>query len=191
MRPRPNVAVLLVSAAVVVAAISWWVGNSTLHADAQPMTDPPTIAAKATSTEPVEPLPSNIPVAPNASLEDEDDGLADEDLWSHISDPANSDLPPDVFNEVTQLGVDLVRTDATGHRRGRWPEYWRHGASARAAECCTDVVIHAAGGFTDPANPDVVNVTVVWGAREARAGSVRVTNVALRRTDEGWSPTHE
>ncbi len=190
MRPRPNVAVLLVSAVVVVAAISWWVGNSALHADAQPVVDSRVMAAKASSTEPVEPLPSTPRITADAPLEDEDDGLGDENLWAHISDPTDSDLPPDLFAQLTQLGVDVFWADATGEGRERWPEYWRSAGSARSGACCADVAIHAAGSFTDPANRDIVNVTVIWEAAQQRIESVRVTHIALSRTDGGWRPVH-
>ena len=186
---RPPVALLLVGAAAVVAAISWWVGNSALHADAQPVSDPPAMDVTANPTEPLGPLPSTTRLAADAPLEEEDDGFGEEDLSAHISDPANSDLPPDLFTELTQLGVDVVRADVTAEGRDRWPEYWRSAASERTGKCCADVVIHAAGGFTDPTNRNVVIVTVIWEATDERMGIVRVSHVALRQADEDWSPT--
>ncbi len=190
MSKRPHVAPLLVSAAAVVAAVSWWVGNSALNADAQPVTEPIVMNAKASSAEPVERPPLTPRIAADAPLEGEDDGLGDEDVWAHISDPANSNLPPDLFMELAQLGIDVVRADATGKGRDRWPGYWSRSASSRARTCCSHVVVHAAGAFTDTTHVTSVRVNVIWtGSRGHRnIQRERVSSVVLIRHQGSWWP---
>lgn len=190
MSRRPLLAPLLLGAAALVAATSWWLSDNPLTAGAQAAAQPPpheTTTDPAVSPLPLTPAPGEEPLGP---MEDRDDGITDDDLWAHISDADNSDVPPDLFAELTELGADVVRADATGMGRDRWPDYWADAASGRADPCCTDIAIHAAGAYTDPTNKDVVHVTVVWTAAPNHAGSSEhVADILLVHDREGWRPT--
>jgi hypothetical protein len=187
MSRRPPFALLGLGAAAAVVAVAWWL-------PAVPMSSE---AAEA----PTESLPQVPPAWPNSGLDGVDDvaedlpalpedhqGLTDEELWAHISDPANSDLPSELFAELSQLGIDYVRADATGEGRDRWPDHWPEGA--RADPCCTDITIHAAGASRDPAMHDLVLVTVVWSSESPTDAAVsrRFSRVALHLDGPIWRP---
>jgi hypothetical protein len=190
MSRRRRVAPLLLGAALVVASASWWLSDNPLPADAHaaPQPSPRDMASDPTSLS-GRPETSTREASP-PPLENDEDGFASTDLWAHISDPANSDLPPDLFAELSALGTDVVRADTTGVGRDRWPGYWAVTASGRADPCCSDMVIHAVGAFPDPGNHDAVRVTVVWSEAGALSNgeSARMADILLTRDHESWLP---
>ncbi len=166
MTSRPPVALLLLSTSAIVAAISWWLSSSPVLAGAPQVPEPRGHVDTHDSAVPFERRQRSGDPEPLMPLED-DDGLGEDELWAQISDPTNSDLPGELFDELTRLGTDVVRADATGRGRERWPEYWNEAPSGRSDPCCDHVVIHGAGAFTDPANHNMVRVAVLWGGHPA------------------------
>lgn len=129
---------------------------------------------------------------PAAALDhdhDHDEGFSSHDLWDHLNDPANSDLPPDLFAQLAQLGADVVRADATGHGRNQWSHHWATD-EGRAQACCTNITVHAAGAYTHPTDPDAVQVTVIWtGTHPGRDNLVEQTSqIHLHPSPNGWRP---
>ncbi len=182
---------LMLGAAALVAAIAWWASPPTVSASASafPARPAPDAATQWPVDEKAEP---GARVA--SPLENVDDGLSNRELWQHISDPAKSNLPRELFAELTQLGVDVVRADATGVDRDRFPDYWAEYPSGRADPCCTAIDVHAAGAYRLSTNRGLVRASVLWTAVESRSRGplVRTTHVLLRNVASGWIPTrHE
>lgn len=95
----------MVGAVAVVAAVIWWTpadGGPAAALSAE--LEPASTAVHALET----PLPGTAagadPATP-AALEDADDGYSDTDLWTHISDPKNSNLPSDLFEVLSEVGA--------------------------------------------------------------------------------------
>lgn len=192
-RPHP-IALLALTAAALVAAAAWWLTDNPLAADAHTARspDPPAELHGPPAADPETDAPPSLADEPLPPLDhDHDEGFSGHDLWDHINDPANSDLPPDLFAELTQLAIDIVRADATGHGRDRWPHHWTNDThDARAEPCCTDIAIHAAGAYTHPTAPDVIEVTVIWTGNHPDQPSLveQTSHVRLQRNAPGWGP---
>lgn len=191
MKDRAPIAVIVLGAIALVAVVTWW-----LPRDADPAAAVvPELEAGSVADATVEAHPTPEPALPvagdvRAPLEEADDGLGAEDLWAHISDPRNSDLPPRVFASLAKLGAEIVRADATGVGRGRWPHYWA--TDARAEPCCRELTVHASGAAKDPVSPGLVRVTVAWSGKGlGAADEARVSTIVLRRGATGWQPVRE
>lgn len=182
---------LVLGAAAVVAAVTWWAPQGSATADAESsQLVPQEVRRPLDHADAPDATESSTPPTPLPPL-GADGGLSSDELFSHLSDPANSDLPPALFTELSELGVDVVRADATGVGRERWPEYWRS-PTGRAAPCCTGVVVHAAGAAAHPSGDGTVHVTVLWTdvatPHQDAAESLLTSFVRLRRTATGWQP---
>ena len=190
MSTRAPIALLVLSAAAAVGAVSWWLSPSSATADA--VADSAMHADEARQrvqrAVQAERSPRGAPLKQLAPLDD-DGGLPDDELFAHLSDPANSDLPPELFAQLTELGVAVVRADATGMGREQWPEYWDRAPGARADHCCSKIVVQAASSSTHPSGDGTVDVVVLWRAAAEPIGNDRVSRVRLQSTTEGWQPT--
>lgn len=91
--PAP-ITLLVLCAAAVVGAISWWLFPSSASNDAE--------SAQLESVDDAR-QPVNLPLTPDAAVSgrpwqvpplDGHGGLADDELFAHLSDLSNSDLPP-------------------------------------------------------------------------------------------------
>lgn len=190
MSTRAPIALVVLGAAAVVGAVNWWlspssatadaVADSAMHADEA--RQPAQRGAQADTSPPGAPLKQLAPL-------NDDGGLANDALFARLSDPANSDLPPALFAELSELGVAVVRADATGIGRQHWPEYWDRASGARADPCCSKIVVQAASAATHPSEDGTVQVTVLWRDAAASIGNDRVSRVRLQLTSEGWQPT--
>lgn len=189
MSTRAPIALLVLCAVAVVGAVNWWLSPSSATADAvaDPVTHvdealpPARRAAHAETSAPSGPLKQLAPL-------DDDGGLANDELFAHLSDPANSDLPPELFAELSKLGAAVVRADATGIGREQWPEYWDRVPAPRADPCCSEIVVHAASATTDLSRDGVAQVMVLWKGGAAPVENERVSFVHLQRTPAGWEP---
>ena len=194
MSTRAPIALLVLGAAAVVGAVNWWVSPSSDTAGAvadsvvhvgEPL-QPAQRAPHAETSTPSAPLKRLAPL-------DDDGGLDNDELFAHLSDPANSDLPPALFAELSQLGVAVVHADATGIGREKWSAYWDHVSGARADPCCSDIEAHAASAATHPSADGTVQVIVVWtdvsSAHRPAPEQEVVSFVRLRSTPSGWEPT--
>lgn len=192
MTRRHPIALLALSAAALVAAAAWWLTDSPLAADAHTRRAPvpPAELRDPPAPTPGADAPPSLVEDPLPPLDhDHDEGFRSHDLWDHINDPTNSDLSPDLFAELTQLAGDIVRADATGHGRDRWPHHWASD-TGRAEPCCTDITIHATGAYTHPTDPDIIEVTVIWtGNHPGQTSLVEQTSqVRLQHGPGGWQP---
>lgn len=187
MSTRAPIALVVLGAAAVVGAVSWWLPPTSATAGA--------VAESVMLVgEPLQPVqraahdePPASPLKRLAPL-DEDGGLVDDELFEHLSDPANSDLPPKLFAELSELGVAIVRADATGIGREQWPEYWAHGSAARATGCCSKIALQAASAATHPSGDGTIQVIVLWADVAAPTENERVSVVRLQHTRSGWEP---
>lgn len=191
MRDRAPIAVVVLGAIALVGVVTWWFPR-----DADPVAavvpvlesgSPPAGVAEDRST-----LQALTPAsrAPLPALEDGDHGLSAEGLWTHFSDPRNSGLEPRLFASLSKLGVAIVRADATGEGRVRWPDYWV--TDARAKPCCREITVHSAGAAKDPVARELARVTVAWSAEGLGAtGQTRISTVVLRRSNTGWQPVRD
>lgn len=190
MRQPTPIAAIVLGAIALVAVVTWWVPrDADPSAAVVPVAESRSARAGASQDQPTPEASTPASRAPQPPLEEADDGLNAEDLWAHISDPRNSDLPPRLFASLAKLGVKVVRADATGAQRDRWPDYWA--TDARAKTCCRRITVHSSGAAKDPVSPDVVRVTVAWSAEDLGDVGARVTTVALRRSSSGWEPVRD
>jgi hypothetical protein len=178
---RHAVAPLALGAVAIVAAAAWWI-----PLDPPSHTEPANGSSAEFAAAPLLLQPgvegAEDEVVPDA-IDDGHDGFDSANLHDYLNDPANSDLPADTFAEVTQLAADIVRADATGQGRDRWPDYWD--TDVRADPCCTAITVLAVGAYTDPSSADAVRVTVVWASE--RHGE-RTTDLLLVRRGQIWQP---
>ena len=189
MSTRAPIALIVLCAAAVVGAVSWWLSASSAFADADAESvlqvdvalQPTQRAAPPETTAAKPPLKKSAPP-------DDDGGLTDDELFAHLSDPANSDLPPALFAELSELGVAVVRADATGIGRKQWPKYWERRPTSRADPCCSNIAVQAASAATHPSGDGSVKVTVLWKDALASAATERVSFVHLHDTGSGWEP---
>jgi hypothetical protein len=119
-----------------------------------------------------------------------EDGLAAEELWGHLSDPTDSDLPPELFAHLTEIATAVVRADATGEGREAWPGYWYGEALApRADPCCTEVEIRAASALRIDGSLTRARVLITWSGQREELVPHQVTTVIMLTSHEGeWIP---
>ena len=189
MSTRAPTALLVLGAAAVVGAVSWWLppSSATADADAESVLQVDEALQPAQRAAPPETTAANAPLKQLAPLDDSG-GLANEELLAHLSDPANSDLPPELFAELSELGVAVVRADATGIGREQWPEYWDRGPGARADPCCSEIVVQAASAANHPAVDGAVQVIVLWKDAAESTANERASFVRLQHARFGWEP---
>ena len=111
-----------------------------------------------------------------------------EGYWESLPDPANSDLPPEVFDEVTTIGREVVAADVTGEGRDKYPEFF---GGSPGKSWFKDFVIHTAGARSTGGGTDQAAVTVVWSAQPIAGGPpfdhhTSVVHVVVR--DGRWVP---
>lgn len=190
MRQPTPIAAILLGAVALAGVVTWWLPRDADPAAAVvPVVESGAARAGASEDQPTPQASTPASHVPLPPLEEADDGLNAEDLWAHIGDPRNSDLPPRLFASLAKLGAEVVRADATGVHRGRWPGYWA--TDARAEPCCRKMTVHSSGAAKDPLSPDVVRVTVAWSAKDLGHVGARVTTVVLRRISSGWEPIRD
>jgi hypothetical protein len=178
---RSAVAPLALGAVAIVAAAAWWIPlDPPSHAEPANGSPDEFAAAPLLLRPGVE--GAEDAVVPDA-IEDGHDGFDSANLYDYLNDPANSDLPADTFAEVTRLAADIVRADATGEGRHRWPDYWD--TDVRADPCCAAVTILATGAYIDPSSTDAARVTVIWASEPH---GERTTDLLLVRRDQTWRP---
>jgi hypothetical protein len=171
------VAPTALAALLTVLAVGWWTQG-------EPASSHSTAGAQGTGgTDLVAGPPKLAALAPHQ-------GLTTEDVWQHLSDPANSNLPPEVFAATTRVAAEVVRADATGEGRDRWPGYWADADGTRASVCCSRVEIHAAGADADEADPDLVQALVIWSGWDSDDQVIAEATavVALVRQGGTWVP---
>ncbi|MFN2506261.1 MAG: hypothetical protein ABR540_18950 [Acidimicrobiales bacterium] len=110
-----------------------------------------------------------------------------EALAKTIADPARSDLPGPLFQELAALGVAVLEADVTGRGRERWPGYWPPGPFR---PCCAAIKVHAAGARSDAGRPDRAIVRVLWSAERLVGERIRPreTAVPLQLREGTWVP---
>lgn len=110
-------------------------------------------------------------------------------LAAAIGDPANSDLPADVFTAAAATAAEVVRADTTGAGRDAFPDYW----TGHAGVCCARVSVHAAGAHPHPFHPDLIAGVVLWSARTHQGVAVGgLATIPLTGDGHGgWRPTRQ
>ena len=123
-------------------------------------------------------------------IEDEDFTPAKRGAWAQLSDPARSDLGPELARSLSKLGVAVLRADLTGEGRDAFGDYW---AGDRRRPCCRRLEVHAAGAGRQPGVEGMARVTVVWSAERAAGAEhlvERTTVVHLAQREGRWVPVH-
>jgi hypothetical protein len=116
-------------------------------------------------------------------------GRAELDRYrQQLANPVSSDLPPDLFAELTDLGTRVEIAYLTGVGREEWPGYF---GPDNVAPLWRDVQVAAAGARSRNGATDAVEVTVVWSRQPVDAGAVvegHISVVLLTLRNGTWQP---
>ncbi|GGV73044.1 hypothetical protein GCM10010277_86620 [Streptomyces longisporoflavus] len=206
-RSRPGAPWLLLAATLALAACGYLLlatdppppvatgGRAPAHpgpqdtAAAQPPGDP---AARARSPRP-DSSPTPSPSKPSASmLPVRGEGRAADRQIQHLLEEAwPADLPPALEQQLRREGAALLRADATGAGRDRFPAVFGNRPDTAVAPAFSRLRIQAAIARKDT-RPGRAVVHLVWAAAD-RGGTYtdnRITDLYFRRTkgDGPWTP---
>jgi hypothetical protein len=106
-----------------------------------------------------------------------------------LADPASSDLTPDLFAELTDLGTRIEVAYLTGEGGENWPGYF---GPDKVAAKWQEVQVIAAGARSRNGAPDAAEVTVIWSGQPVDGGATvdgHISVVLLMLRQGIWQPT--
>jgi len=176
-------ALLLATAAATVTIGVGCAGRSSPH-PSPPRTSIPTTETSSTTTS-----TTKITHVVTGDPEELASGRAELDRYrQQLADSASSDLPPDLYVQLSDLGSRVEVAYLTGVGREEWPGYF---GRDDVAPQWRDVQVLAAGARSRNGATDAVDVTVVWSGQPVGGGPAvdgHISIVLLVSRNGFWQP---